>query len=177
MAQSCSVCLDPSRDDLDKALVARISVRDAAGRFGFSKSSVDRHKRSCLPKRLAKGRGEGQIRDASRPADEVVAIVELQRQNDIDSADALRSRVLNLIQQSDGIFAKAEASGDLRVALSAIRESRDCLTLLAKASGWLSDGGTNIDARSVNLFPNWKPDELRAFINALPAPKQGVTNT
>jgi hypothetical protein len=94
----------------------------------------------------------------------------VQRRDDaIDSAESLREYVQELIRTASSILADARKAGDNRTALAALRESRDTLTLLAKASGWLADGGTNIDARSVNLFPNWRADELRAFIAALPS--------
>jgi hypothetical protein len=167
MSLSCGVCRHASLDEIDRLLVAGATTRGVAGHVPLSKSAIDRHKRVCLPKRLAKGRERADVAGLSR--DPVAAFAVQRRDDAIDSAESLREYVQELIRTASSILADARKEGDNRTALAALRESRDTLTLLAKASGWLADGGTNIDARSVNLFPNWRADELRAFIAALPS--------
>ena len=54
-------------------------------------------------------------------------------------ADALLAQVVDLRDKAFGIFDKAEGSDDLRVAVSAIREARGCVELLAKLAGELKD--------------------------------------
>jgi hypothetical protein len=50
--------------------------------------------------------------------------------------------VVDLRNKAFGIFDKAEGSDDLRAAVSAIREARGCVELLAKLAGELKDAPT-----------------------------------
>lgn len=52
MAQQCSVCTHPERVAIDAALAGGTSTRDVAGRYGTSKSAVDRH-RQHMPSLVA----------------------------------------------------------------------------------------------------------------------------
>lgn len=52
MPQVCKICKHPKRDEIEKALVKRESLRDIAGRYPFSRSSLLRHKSDHLPARL-----------------------------------------------------------------------------------------------------------------------------
>jgi len=52
MPRKCTVCQNPQREDIDKALVSCESIRDISGRFEISRAALDRHKKSHLPERL-----------------------------------------------------------------------------------------------------------------------------
>ena len=53
MPNTCSICADQRIREIDEDLLSGASVRDVEGRYGISKSAVDRHRRKCLgPKAL-----------------------------------------------------------------------------------------------------------------------------
>lgn len=127
---------------IDAALLRRGSNRDVAGRFGLTKSAVDRHRKEHIPAALAKARDAAEVADAD----------DLLRQ-----AGALRAKAISLLM-------RAEQEGDLRTALAGVREARGCLELMAKLLGELKDGPTV----NVTLAPAWI--EVRAAIVAVLAP-------
>ena len=63
-----------------------------------------------------------------------------------------------------GVLEQAEASEDLRTAVSAIREARGCVELLGKLAGQLKDSPTI----NVILMPEWR--ELQTAILKALAP-------
>jgi hypothetical protein len=54
MPRICTVCTHPDRPAIDMMLVNGKSLRDIAGRFGTSKSALERHAGEHLPATLAK---------------------------------------------------------------------------------------------------------------------------
>ena len=44
----CSICIHERRAEIEAQIVSQVSVRDIAGRFGVSKSSVGRHRSGCM---------------------------------------------------------------------------------------------------------------------------------
>ena len=81
-----------------------------------------------------------------------------QAAEEVAQADDLLAQVRDLQAKALGILNKAEEAGELRTALSAIREARGNLELLAKLLGELDE------RPQVNLLvsPEWI--ELRAVI-------------
>ncbi len=61
-----------------------------------------------------------------------------------------------------GVLDKAEASDDLRAAVSAIREARGCVELLGKLAGQLKDAPTV----NLILMPEWRQLQV-AILDAL----------
>jgi transposase-like protein len=55
MSRICTVCAHPERQAVDTALVAGGAYRDIAGRYGLSKSAVERHQAEHLPAALVRG--------------------------------------------------------------------------------------------------------------------------
>jgi hypothetical protein len=150
MARACTVCTHPSREAIDRALVASEAQRALADRYGLSEAAVRRHAASHLPAALARA----------------------QQAADVASADSLLARLRALLDRADeqytiarGIVGKAVAGGDLRAASSAlaagngaIREARGCLELLLEVEG-------EIDRRAqVNILAT---PEFAAVIAAL----------
>jgi len=72
-------------------------------------------------------------------------------------ADSLLEQVGDLQRRALAILGKAEEAGELRTALSAIREARGSLELLAKLLG-------ELDERPVNVLISAEWIELRAVI-------------
>src|SRR5215210_6381706 len=98
----CTVCTNPSRDEIERLLVDRTaSYRDIAGRFFLSKTAVSRHVNDGhIAERLAKAR------DAKEGED----------------ADTLLRQVKGLHSKTVSLLAEAEAAGELGTALRAVRE-------------------------------------------------------
>ena len=119
------------------ALVAGEPYRSVANRYeSLSQASVQRHSENHLPATLA------QAKEA-----EMVA-----------HADDLLEQVRDLQVRTFAILEAAEASEQHRTALSAIREARGNLELLAKLSGELQQEGT------VNLHLSPEYLEVRTAI-------------
>jgi hypothetical protein len=137
MPRRCTVCAHPKVEAIDMALVAGEPYRSVANRYeSLSQASVQRHSENHLPATLA------QAKEA-----EMVA-----------HADDLLEQVRDLQIRTFAILEAAEASEQHRTALSAIREARGNLELLAKLLGELDDRPTV----NVLISPEWV--ELRAVI-------------
>ncbi len=65
------------------------------------------------------------------------ALVKASEAEEIVRADSLLGEVEALLARTDTIYAESVANGDMRLALSAIREKRGCLELMGKATGEL----------------------------------------
>ena len=115
MPRRCTICGHVEREHIDSALVAGASLRDIAGRHDVSKSALERHKAYHLPAHLLK-------------ATEIEKVVR---------ADDLLEQVRHLQAHALDILERAEKSGDLRTALSAISQARGNLELLGKLAGEL----------------------------------------
>lgn len=135
MPRTCTVCSHPEREAIDRALLSGEANRRIAAHHAVSEQAVRRHKADHLPAALAK----------AHEAEEV------------SRADDLLGQVRDLQARALSILEKAEAAGELRTALGAIREARGNLELLAKLLG-------ELDERPVNVLisPEWV--ELRAVI-------------
>lgn len=120
MPRTCTICGHKKRLDIDKALVQRRPFRDIAGQYSVSKSALVRHHDDHLPSTLLKAQAAREAADA----------------------DALLAQVVDLRDKALAVLEKAEGSDDLRAAVSAIREARGCVELLAKLAGELKDSPT-----------------------------------
>jgi hypothetical protein len=138
--RSCTVCSHPEAFAINEAIVGlgeqgKLSNRAITRQYDLSKDAVRRHKEH-IPKLLAK----------ALEAEEAAAADDLLKQ-----VRALQTKTLNLLL-------KAEAAGDLRTALSGIREARGNVELLAKLRGELDER----PVVNVLVSPEWL--ELRAVI-------------
>ena len=113
MPRRCTVCDHETRTSIETALISGAPLRDIAGRYGVSKSALERHKADHLPAGLAKAR---EAEEAAR-------------------ADDLLSHVRGLQGRTLAILESAEVSGEHRTALAAIAEARRNLELLGKLAG------------------------------------------
>ena len=136
MPRSCTICEHPDREAIDRSLVGDSSNLSVSSLFGVSESAVRRHKANHLPAKL----------------------VMAQAAEEVAQADDLLQQVRDLQSRALAILGKAEAAGDLRTALGAIREARGNLELFAKLLGELDERPVvNLD-----VSPEWL--ELRAVI-------------
>ena len=102
MPRICTVCTHPEKTEIDQALLSGQPFRKVAERFGTSTSALFRHKSNDIP----------------------VALMKAQEAQEISYGDDLFSQVKDLNNRTLRILAQAEAAGDPRVALAAIRAAR-----------------------------------------------------
>jgi hypothetical protein len=130
MPRACTVCQHPNRAEIDDLLVRAESNRRIAAQFAVTEQAIRRHKAAHLP----------------------ATLVQAQEAKEVARGDDLLGQVRELQAKALGILEKAEVSGDLKAAVSAIREARGCVELLAKLTDQLRDGAT------LNLIltsPHW----------------------
>lgn len=130
MTRACSVCAHPERHAIDKALVAGGALRDIAGRYGLTKSAVERHKAAHLPVALVRG-------EAAREAAHALDVVQQLR--------TINGAALTVLRD-------ARAAGDGDLALKAIDRILKQIELQAKLLG-------DLDERPVvNILvaPEWR---------------------
>jgi len=110
MPRRCTVCLHPDRPAIDLMLVNHRPFRHISSRFSLSTRSLYRHHDDHLAETLAKAK----------------AAEEQSRGDDLlEQLGAIRTKAIS-------ILVTAERTGDLKVALGAIREARGCIELLAE---------------------------------------------
>ncbi len=129
MPRTCTICEHPQRDEIDHLIINGNTFRHIASQYNFSYRAVKRHKDNHLNKKLAK-------------AKEVQEVVH---------ANSLLGQVRDLQMRALNILDAAEQSGDLRMALGAIREARGNLELLGKLAGELQAG----QVVNVLVSPQW----------------------
>jgi hypothetical protein len=163
--RTCTICEHPDRERIDQALVGDTSNLSVSSLFAVSEQALRRHKSNHLPAKLS----------LATAAEEIA------------EADSLLDQVRDLQSRAYAILNRAEKTGELRTALSAIREARGNLELLAKLLGELDER----PVVNLNLSPEWlelrtvivgalgaHPEALRAVVGALSesSAEAGVTN-
>ena len=138
MPRTCTICEHPQREAIDRDLVGGSSNLSVSSVFGVSESSIRRHKANHLPAKL----------------------VLAQEASEVAEADDLLDQVRDLQARTLAILEASEASREHRTALSAIREARSNLELLAKLLGELDER----PVVNVLVSPQWL--ELRTTIVA-----------
>jgi hypothetical protein len=110
MPRACTICTHPERHAIDKSLAGGATMRELAALYRVSPDALARHNAAHLPARLVREQRRAELVDA----DDLIAQVR-----------ALSARALRLLDS-------AEREGDRRGALSAVRETRECLGLMSK---------------------------------------------
>ncbi len=136
MPRSCTICEHPDRETIDEALVGGASNRSVASLYDVSEAAVRRHKANHLPAKL----------------------VMAQAAEEVAQADTLLDQIQDLQSRTLAILEAAESTNQHRTALSAIREARSNLELLAKLLGELDER----PVVNLSVSPEWL--ELRAVI-------------
>ena len=136
MPRACTICGHAARTEIDKALAGGASNRSLASLYDVSEAAVRRHAKNHLPAKL----------------------VLAQEAAEVAEADDLLDQVRDLQARTLAILEASEASREHRTALSAIREARSNLELLAKLLGELDDR----PQVNVLVSPQWL--ELRTTI-------------
>ena len=115
---SCKICNHPEVDDVNAKLVAGVSGRVIGEMYNLHYKAVLNHKKKHLPK----------------------VLVQAQSLKDSDAADNLLNRVESLFSRSEDLITKAEVEGKYAPAVTAVKECRNCLELIAKLLGELKTG-------------------------------------
>ena len=137
MPRSCTVCVHAKREEIDRALVEGVSAAEISGRYRtVGERAVRRHRSNHLPAKLVMAEKAAQVAEA----------------------DDLLEQVGDLQRRALAILDRAEEVGELKTALSAIREARGNLELLAKLLGELDER----PVVNLNVSPEWL--ELRTVI-------------
>ena len=166
--RTCTICNHPQTAEISKAIANRGSKRTIADRFGVSGSAVMRHKANCL---AITPRAQ-----SSRPSLAPIPAAQMDRFEDkasIVAADpkSLLRRAELLLDDAQAILTQVKATGDVKTALVAVRETRASIQLLMDAHGMLGKDGitVNIDARkqSLALLDGKSFDDLLAMERAL----------
>src|SRR5215207_9965376 len=129
MPMTCTVCLHPEREAIDRALVAGESYRDIARRQHISKDAIARHKSDHLPPAMVKA---AEVEDVAHALDVVQQL------------KAINVAALHVLKE-------ARTAGDGALALKAIDRIQRQIELQAKLLGELQDGATV----NVLISPEW----------------------
>ena len=136
MARVCTICEHPGLDDIDQALGAGDPAREVATRFGLSDSAMFRHRRAHLAELTS-----------VHPA----------------RVRAVETKVRMLVSRLESYADSAHQSGKGQLFLSASRELRASVELLAGITGELESRPTT----QINVFATVEGrtllSRLRAF--------------
>jgi hypothetical protein len=148
MPQKCTICSHSKRDEIDRLLVEGVSLRDAAGRYDLTKSSLDRHKNRCLAATMAKAE---------------MAVEQGEIVNGVNLIDQMR----DLNRETLAILAEAKSLKDYQIALKAIARAERQIELQARLLGELQEGTT------VNILvtPEWQAIRGRLLAALAPFPE------
>jgi hypothetical protein len=116
MPRACTVCCHKSRRQIERELLTGRPYRSVAKQFAAAPDAVFRHKRH-LPRTLVKAEEAKQVAQAESLIEQL--------------------KVLN--EKARDLAAKAEASGDYRTALLAVRELVRIVELCARLTGELNE--------------------------------------
>lgn len=136
MARKCKVCEHSKLDEINKSLIECQNISEISRDYDIPWNSLDKHKKNHLPAALSQARQAGEV----------------------SRADTLLEQVKQLQDKACSLLDKAESAGDMKTALTGVREARSCIELLAKLQGELQQEGTV----NVTISPEWM--ELRTVI-------------
>lgn len=129
----CTICRSNKLGSVDKALIAGGSVREVGVKYGFSKDAIARHQRKCIASPIAKIIDQRGIKLLEHLQDEIDLIHQASRE------------ILARSQTGRNIIEKGDVKTivDDAMALKAIRECRENITLVARMSGQLEPKDAN----------------------------------
>jgi hypothetical protein len=116
--KKCLVCTSHDKDAINSKLIAGLSVRAVGEEYGISKSAISYHRTNHLPRDLVKSKQLAEV----------------------DAANKLVERIEGLYERAITLIDVAEGDKKYAASVSAIREARASLELLAKISGELKSG-------------------------------------
>lgn len=129
MPRTCSICGHSERAAIDAAMAGAVSYRTIAQQYSVSPYALVRHKKHIAG-----------------------AIAQAQGDHELTAGEAILAKIAALEGDAKRLQGKAEAAGDIRTALAAVRELVRIVELLAKLQGELAQEGATIN---VILSPQW----------------------
>lgn len=129
MTQVCRVCSHPHRHAIEQDIVSGQPLRVIGRRWTISKDSVRRHREAHLPK----------------------AVIEAHESAENGRAGQLLQRTRDHQARAMQIYRDAEAAGDHRVAIGALRELRSGYELEARLTGELASVSSQTRPVNVNI--------------------------
>lgn len=117
-AGRCSVCRHPDRRALEQAHVSGATLRELAKRYGKDKSTIHKHVSEHMPRA---------VREAAQAVEER------------SHGDGILGELLALRDEARRLQGLAEGKGDVRTALTAIRELVRLVELKARVMGEIRD--------------------------------------
>jgi len=134
MPKPCSICHHPNVAKINAAIINGTSYRDISGRYGTSKSALERH-RPHIAKALAKAQKAVAKRDQAiaEKQETATAIQEAVQ------AGTLLERLFQVHRDTREIFKEARGAKDHTTALRAIARMEKQLELEARLLGELKD--------------------------------------
>ena len=121
----CSICAHPNHAQIDALLISGTSIRDIAGQYHLSKSSVSRHKKEHLGGIPAAVAADKKVRSA-------VDIAKSHAIREAQGVDVFRRRFEELRAKVDDRLGKAEIANDDDIIVKYLREARGLLDLESK---------------------------------------------
>ncbi len=145
MARTCTICSHKDSEKINKELIEGTPYRDIAGRFGVSRSALERHKENHLPGGLIKAKQIEEVTEAS-------SIIE---------------RLINLTNETMDIYRAVKKAKDYDLALKALARAEKQAELQAKLLGELQQEG------QVNIFlkEEWTTVEAVIYNTLEPYPE------
>jgi hypothetical protein len=116
--KKCLVCTSHDKDAINSKLIAGLSVRAVGEEYGISKSAISYHRTNHLPRDRVKSKQLAEV----------------------DAANKLVERIEGLYERAITLIDIAEGDKKYAASVSAIREARASLELLARISGELKSG-------------------------------------
>lgn len=144
----CTVCRHPDRPEIDRQLAGGMSNLGIAERWALSKDSVRRHRATHLS----------------------AALKAVQTKRETAGATKAVDRAEHLYEKASKILEAAETEGQGQLALSAIKELRATVELLAKLSGEL-DERPQVNILNVAASPEWLATQGRMLEALAPFPE------
>ena len=116
MPRVCTACAHAERDSVDHALIRGEPMRRIAAEHQLSETAVRRHAARHIPAALVNA---GEAREACR-------------------GERLLGEVMALQGKALELVAQAEAEGDVRAAVVALKEARECVEMRARIGAELT---------------------------------------
>jgi len=150
MGRRCTICTHPQAEEINAALDDSTPVAEIARTFGVQRPSINRHRGTHLAARIDPVALNLRVSELSSTLDQVDSLAE----------------------EADRIRRAAESSGDLRLALQAVRELASLVEMAAKLRGEMPEEAT-VNVVQIAQWPAVMaalgpfPEARRAVVDAI----------
>jgi hypothetical protein len=151
----CRACKHEKRDEIDRLLIGGDAPRRVAARYkGLSTTGLQRHQKHIgqLLKRAYAADPDGLLKKTRDAEEEAIKEREAQEKAEATQASSVLAFVRGLVAKAHQFTDAAEQKGDLRTAMSGLRELTRMAELLAKLTGEL-DQRSETNVLNVHVTP------------------------